>query len=123
MLEGFHLEIAQIAMRVLEPRGFALGGGCALQAHGVTERPSKDLDSYSQSQEASDYQIGEESLVRALEKAGYECKVERRDSWFRQITVTNPESGEQDVGLASGEANEGGVVLLALCPLAVVVRP
>lgn len=95
MLDGFHLEIARIAGRVLEPHGFALGGGYALQAHGVTDRPSKDLDTYTQSQDPVDYQAGEVALVSALSQTGFDCRVARRDSWFRQIVVTDRASGEQ----------------------------
>jgi len=46
MLEGFHLRVSQIILKAIEPYGFALGGGYALQVHGVIDRPTKDIDSY-----------------------------------------------------------------------------
>ena len=101
LLTGFHLTIARIVGQALSPHGFALGGGYGLQAHGITDRLSKDLDTYTESQEASVYQNGEESLLAALTEAGFRCTVERRDSWFRQIIVTNPPNGEQ-VGVDLG---------------------
>ena len=43
MLSGFHLRVLQIVLDAVEPLGFALGGGYALQAHGITDRLSSQV--------------------------------------------------------------------------------
>lgn len=42
-----HREVAAIALRAAAPHGFALGGGNALIAHGIIERPTQDVDVFS----------------------------------------------------------------------------
>jgi hypothetical protein len=90
VLEGFHLEVSRIVLRALEPHGFALGGGYALQAHGITDRPSDDLDNYSASLDEAVYDAAEADLVEALNAADFATEVKLSDSWFRQIVVTDP---------------------------------
>jgi hypothetical protein len=85
----------------LKPYGFALGGGQALQAHEIIDRPSNDLDNYSTSQDPDVFAAAERDLVEALREHGLTATVVRRDSWFRQIVVTDSGTGEQ-VGLDLG---------------------
>jgi hypothetical protein len=46
-IDPFHEKVARIALGVAEQHGFALGGGLALVAHGVLERPTEDVDLFS----------------------------------------------------------------------------
>lgn len=43
----FHRRVAAIALRAAARYGFALGGGNALLAHGVTQRPTQDVDLFT----------------------------------------------------------------------------
>ena len=74
-LSELHREVAVIALRAAAPHGFALAGGNALIAHGITERPTEDVDVFS------DLQGGVEAAADAVEAAlrdvGFET--ERRD--------------------------------------------
>src|SRR6201994_2446525 len=74
-ITGLHREVAVIALRAAAPHGFALGGGNALIAHGVTERPTQDVDVFS------DLEGGVEAAADAVETAlrdvGFET--DRRD--------------------------------------------
>jgi len=71
----FHREVAAIALRAAAPYGFALGGGNALIAHGVIERPTQDVDVFS------DRQGGVEAAADAVETALRDAglSAERRD--------------------------------------------
>lgn len=42
-----HLRLAEIGLRVAGRYGFALAGGYAVQAHGILERPSEDVDLFT----------------------------------------------------------------------------
>jgi hypothetical protein len=43
----FHREIATIALRAAAGHGFALAGGNALIAHGIVDRPTEDVDLFT----------------------------------------------------------------------------
>jgi nucleotidyltransferase AbiEii toxin of type IV toxin-antitoxin system len=70
-----HGQVATIALRAAAPHGFALGGGNALLAHGITERPTQDVDVFSNEQG------GVEAVADAVEDAlrGAGFGTERRD--------------------------------------------
>ncbi len=101
MLTDFQRQIAQILGEALQPYGFALGGGQALQAHNVIDRPSKDLGNYSESLDPDVYEAAERSVLVALRSRGYTAEVTLSDSWFRQIIVSDPVTGEK-VGVDLG---------------------
>jgi len=42
-----HLKIATVALGAISRYGFALGGGCALVAHGLVTRPTEDVDLFT----------------------------------------------------------------------------
>jgi hypothetical protein len=70
-----HREVAAIALRAAAPHGFALGGGNALIAHGIIERPTQDVDVFS------DVPGGVEAAADAVQDAlrGAGFGTERRD--------------------------------------------
>ncbi len=68
-------EVATIALRAAARHGFALAGGNALIAHGVIDRPTEDVDLFS------DQETGVTAAARAVEDALREAgfQAERRD--------------------------------------------
>ena len=89
MMTPFQSRVAQILGATLQPYGFALGGGQALQAHKIIDGPSKDLDNYSTSQDPDVFDSAERDLVAALREHGLSASVVRRDSWFgRSLSPT-----------------------------------
>lgn len=93
-LEGFHLDIEKIVASTLGGRGFALGGGFALQVHGIADRPSEDLDHYAASMDSDLFDSAETDLVRALADSGCTATTTKRMDWFRAIEVSRPSSNE-----------------------------
>jgi hypothetical protein len=75
-------------MGVLGPRGFAVGGGLALQLHGFGDRPTEDLDSYLPRFEAEPFSEAADALLAALREAGYEADVAKSMDVFRAIRVS-----------------------------------
>jgi hypothetical protein len=71
----FHAQVAAIALRVAAPHGFALAGGNALIAHGITERPTQDVDVFSDEEGGVEAAAG--AVEAELRGAGYQA--ERRD--------------------------------------------
>ncbi|HEY1644534.1 MAG TPA: nucleotidyl transferase AbiEii/AbiGii toxin family protein [Streptosporangiaceae bacterium] len=70
-----HGQVATIALSVAARRGFALGGGNALMAHGVIDRMTQDVDVFSDESDAVAAVAGE--VEAALQAAG--LRTERRD--------------------------------------------
>jgi hypothetical protein len=71
----FHREVATIALRAAAVHGFALGGGNALIAHGIIERPTQDVDVFSDMR--GGVEAAADAVEAALRDAGFET--ERRD--------------------------------------------
>jgi Nucleotidyl transferase AbiEii toxin, Type IV TA system len=74
-VSDLHREVAAIALRAAAPHGFALGGGNALIAHGITERPTQDVDVFSDEQ--GGVEAAADAVEGALRDAGF--GTERRD--------------------------------------------
>jgi hypothetical protein len=75
-IDQLQREVATIALRVAGRHGFALAGGNALIAHGVVDRPTDDVDLFSD-QEAG-VPAASDAVEAALRAAGY--RADRRDS-------------------------------------------
>jgi hypothetical protein len=74
-IDELHREVAAISLRAAAGHGFALAGGNALIAHGIIDRPTDDVDLFSD-QEAGVAAAGQ-AVEDALREAGF--RAERRD--------------------------------------------
>jgi hypothetical protein len=62
-VSDLHRKVASIALAAAAEHGFALGGGNALLAHGLTTRPTQDVDLFT------DQEHGVEAAAAAVEAA------------------------------------------------------
>ena len=74
-IDKLQREVAAIALRVAAGHGFALAGGNALIAHGIIDRPTDDVDLFSDEQ--GGVEAAAEAVGAALRGAGF--LAERRD--------------------------------------------
>ena len=74
-IDELQREVATIALRTAARHGFALAGGNALIAHGIIDRPTDDVDLFSDQETAVAAAAG--AVEGALRAAGFEA--ERRD--------------------------------------------
>ncbi|MGI8451873.1 MAG: nucleotidyl transferase AbiEii/AbiGii toxin family protein [Streptosporangiaceae bacterium] len=74
-IDALQREVATIALRTAARHGFALAGGNALIAHGIIDRPTDDVDLFSDQESA--VTDAAEAVEDALRQAGFEA--ERRD--------------------------------------------
>ncbi len=70
-----HGQVAAIALAPLAEHGFALGGGNALIAHGIIQRPTEDVDVFTDMQ--GGVEAAADAVDAALRDAGF--GTERRD--------------------------------------------
>lgn len=75
-IQPFHREVAVIALRATAKFGFALGGGNALMAHGISDRPTQDVDLFTDQEAAVPSAAA--AVEEALTAAGY--VTERQDT-------------------------------------------
>jgi Nucleotidyl transferase AbiEii toxin, Type IV TA system len=68
-ISGLQREIATIALRVAARYGFALAGGNALMAHGVIDRPTEDVDLFSDQE--TGVAAAADAVQEALQAAGF----------------------------------------------------
>ena len=74
-IDELQREVATIALRTAARHGFALAGGNALIAHGIIDRPTDDVNLFSDQETA--VAAAAEAVEDALREAGFEA--ERRD--------------------------------------------
>jgi hypothetical protein len=74
-IDELQREVATIALRTAARHGFALAGGNALIAHGIIDRPTDDVDLFSDQETA--VTAAADAVEAALREAGFEA--ERRD--------------------------------------------
>jgi Nucleotidyl transferase AbiEii toxin, Type IV TA system len=73
-LNDLHRRVATIALRAANRYGFALGGGNALIAHGLTNRPTQDVDLFTNEEDG--VVAAAASVESALQRAGFAAERE-----------------------------------------------
>jgi hypothetical protein len=73
-VDPFHEQVTAIALDVARQHGFALGGGLALIAHGVLDRPTEDVDLFSDRPDSVPAAV--ELVTQALHRHGFRVVVE-----------------------------------------------
>ena len=91
MLDGYHARLVQAVLPVCAEYGLAVAGGYAINAHGLVERPSEDIDFAT----ATTASMGEimRALADAYTEAGYEVEVLDVDLRKGHLLVKFPLSG------------------------------
>jgi hypothetical protein len=76
-------EVARVALGAAGAYGFALGGGLGLLAHGLVDRPTEDIDLFTDTDGAA--ARAAEDVRGALELAGFTVEVENADNALSEI--------------------------------------
>ncbi|GIE96246.1 nucleotidyl transferase AbiEii/AbiGii toxin family protein [Paractinoplanes rishiriensis] len=94
-MDPIHLRLAEIGLRVAGRYGFALAGGYAVQAHGILDRPSEDIDLFTAWDRRGDFAAAVDAVVDGYRAAGYAVDVVRQFETFAQLAVTDPATPER----------------------------
>jgi hypothetical protein len=89
-MEPVHLRLAETGLRVAGRYGFALAGGYAVQAHGILDRPSEDVDLFTAWEHRGDFTVAVDEVVDAYRTDGYAVEVTQRFETFARLAVTDP---------------------------------
>lgn len=82
-VSGLHREIAAIALRAAARHGFALGGGVALQAHGIIDRPTQDVDLFTDQERGVAAAAG--AVEASLRAAGYDAEQQDKTAGLGEV--------------------------------------
>jgi hypothetical protein len=93
-MDPVHLRLAEIGLRVAARYGFALAGGYAVQAHGILDRPSEDIDLFTAWERRDDFATAVDAVVGGYRDAGYSVEVTQRFDTFSRLAVTDPAEPE-----------------------------
>ena len=94
-MEPVHLRLAEIGLRVAARYGFALAGGYAVQAHGILDRPSEDVDLFTAWERRDDFAKAVDAVVTAYREGGYAVEIAQRFDTFARLAVTDPALADQ----------------------------
>ncbi|MBL7257351.1 nucleotidyl transferase AbiEii/AbiGii toxin family protein [Paractinoplanes lichenicola] len=84
------LKLAELGLEVAGRYGFALAGGYAVQAHGILERPSEDIDLFTAWERRGDFATAVDAVVAAYRSHGYSVEVTQRFETFARLAVIDP---------------------------------
>ncbi|MCL1840464.1 MAG: nucleotidyl transferase AbiEii/AbiGii toxin family protein [Propionibacteriaceae bacterium] len=115
----FHQRLARIALAALGRRGFALAGGYALSANGMGDRPSADVDLFTDDTDrVGAFQGSRDALVETLSRAGFSVQVTTDNPGFCDVAVTDPATGERsDMQLGIDSRQHPPVMLSGIGPV------
>ena len=88
-VSDLHRQVAAVALAAAAQHGFALGGGNALLAHGLTTRPTQDVDLFTDQEHGVDAAAA--AVEEALAAAGLQA--ERQDD--TAYRMCRPDSGKR----------------------------
>ncbi|HEX5199180.1 nucleotidyl transferase AbiEii/AbiGii toxin family protein [Paractinoplanes rhizophilus] len=77
---NFYRDVARVALAVARKHGFVLGGGVAWLVNGLVDRPTEDVDLFTDTDGGVAAAAGE--VVAALREAGYRVVREEGDELF-----------------------------------------
>ena len=81
-------QLIACALEVLADAGFALAGSGAIREHGMTQRPTNDIDLFTVMQASTRFPHAVDSLIEHLTANDYDVTIERASPSFAQLSVT-----------------------------------
>jgi hypothetical protein len=97
-LQRLHRQVAVLALGVLRRHGFALAGGNALIAHGVIDRPTSDVDLFTDREAVMGTAVP--AVEAALRGAGFEAEKVDTTAGLREMFDTSQGFEGLDEGIA-----------------------
>ena len=118
VLSDLQQRIVECLIRLDEAESFVLAGGAALIAHGIVDRPTRDLDFFST--EPANVDLLLPALEKALRNGALAVTREQVAPGFARLIITDDESSEQtrvdlaaDARLLPPEGTQYGQLLSA----------
>ncbi|OWV09876.1 hypothetical protein B5D80_08545 [Micromonospora wenchangensis] len=88
-MDAFHERLARTGLAAARRYGFALAGGYAVQAAGMLERPSEDVDLFTAWDRRDEFGTAVSAVVDAYRDDGLTVDIERQYDTFARLTVAD----------------------------------
>ena len=111
-----HRQLIACALEVIADADFALAGSGAIREHGMTQRPTNDIDLFTVMHAATWFPNAVDSLIEHLTANDYDVTIERVSPSFAQLSVTPPHGVPFSVDLAI-DWRSHTPVRLDVCPV------
>src|SRR5690625_3951956 len=92
-MDPLHERLAQVGLTAIGQYGFCLAGGYAVQAHGLIERHSEDVDLFTTMDVAGRFPDAVQTLLDAYRTDGLDVTVTRDGVTFARLDVVDPSDG------------------------------
>jgi Nucleotidyl transferase AbiEii toxin, Type IV TA system len=89
-----HQRLAAIGLGAAEQYGFVLAGGYAISAHGMGDRPSMDVDLFTNQAGPERFDEAVDRVQAAFRAAGLQVEDKNRAPLFADMCVSDPVTGE-----------------------------
>lgn len=99
------------ALTALAGTDFALAGAGAIREHGITDRPTQDVDLFTTSLDADRFTEAVDQLGESLTAASYTVEILRRAATFARLRVTTVDGTDLEMDLAADWRSTGAVTL------------
>ena len=86
-LELFQREITKSALSYIADSDFALAGSGAIREHGIINRPTEDIDLFSENMDAVSFDKNVDLVVEGLTAGGYQVAQRQRAERFARLAV------------------------------------
>jgi hypothetical protein len=97
-----HRQLARIALQAAgRDYGLALAGGYAVRAHGIGDRPSGDVDLFTDWQRRPDFPAVADLVIKALTDNGFLVEIDARAETFARLIVTPADEPDSQPSLAA----------------------
>jgi hypothetical protein len=93
-MKEMHRRIAEIGLEATQRYGFVLAGGYAISANGMGDRPSVDVDLFTNQPDPQRFAEAVERLREALQAAGLTTEDNRMGPTFAELYVIDPATGQ-----------------------------
>ena len=93
-MHPFHERLARVGLAAADQYGSALAGGYAVQAAGLLDRPSEDVDLFTAWNRTDEFDVAVNAVVDAYRGNGLHAAVELQHAGsFARLRVTDPVDG------------------------------
>lgn len=114
-MDPFHERLARTGLAVAQQYGFALAGGYAVQAAGLLDRPSEDVDLFTAWDRRGEFTTAVTAVIRAYRDDGLTADIDRQYDTFARLAVTDGQhAAKVELGV-DWRANEP--VVMAIGPV------
>lgn len=94
---GVQRDVARIALGAVD--GFALAGSGAIREHGLTDRPTEDVDLFTISQDIAGFGTAVDQVTAQLRGSGFHVEQTRRAPQYARLHVSTEDGVQLDVDL------------------------